>query len=128
MLKLLLVFFLSIVINVQTQSDWFHEMGDDWEVSNRLAVAKPYYPWYQQAAAQMNTYGYAQHRGKIYRGQFSDPELNMPRYRAFGYQSDFNPQYFRSGAFNIRPQGQKYRAKAVSLSPPLIEKSIICCP
>ena len=119
MLKLLLVFFLSILIHVKTQQydDSFFEMGDDWEVSNRLAEDNPYYAWYQQAAAQMDTYGFAQHVGKINRGQFFDPELNMPGDRALGYQSDFNPEDFNSGAFNIQPQGQKFRAKAVSLTP-----------
>ena len=121
MFKLLLVIFLSIVMNVQPQQsdDWYYEMGDDWDVSNKLAEVNPYYAWYQQAAAQMDTYGFAQHVGKIDRGQFFDPELNMPGDRAFGYQSDFNPEDFNSGAFNRKPQGQKYRAKAVSLTIPV---------
>eukprot|EP00091_Calanus_sinicus_P004259 TRINITY_DN1449_c1_g1_i1.p1 TRINITY_DN1449_c1_g1~~TRINITY_DN1449_c1_g1_i1.p1 ORF type:complete len:121 (+),score=21.80 TRINITY_DN1449_c1_g1_i1:27-365(+) len=35
---------------------------------------------------------------------------NMPRHRAYGFQSDFNLEDLKSGAFNIQPQGQKIRA------------------
>ena len=119
MLKLLLVFFLSILIHVKTQQydDSFFEMGDDWEVSNRLTSVNPYHGWYKQAAKQMDMYGFAKHVGKINRGQYFNPELNMPANRAFGYQSDFNPQDFNSGAFKYKPQGQKFRAQAVSCHP-----------
>ena len=109
MFKLHLLLFLSVIIHVQPQSDWFHDKGDDWEVSDRLTSVNPYYGWYKQAAKQMDMYGYAKHVGKINHGQFSDPELNMPANRAFGYQSDFN-----SGAFKYKHRGQKFRAKAVS--------------
>ena len=114
-----LLIFISIVINVQTQQqsdDWFDEMGNDWEVSNKFTTRQnPYYAWYKHAAAQSATYGYAKYVGKIDRGQLGNPGLNMnmPRDRAFGYQSDFNPQDFNSGAFTYKHPGQKFRAKAV---------------
>ena len=96
------------------EPNWFHDMGDEWEVSNRLASVNPYYEWYKQAAIQMDMYGPAKHVGIINRGQFLNPELNNPYDRAYGYQSDFNPGDFQSGAFKYKPQGQKFRAKAVS--------------
>ena len=115
MFKLLLIIFLSYVINIQTQSSWYYDIGDDWEVSDRLTSSvNPYYSWYKRAAQQMDMYGYAKHVGKINRGQFLNPELNTPANRAFGYQSDFNPQDFNSGAFKYKPQGQIFRARAVS--------------
>ena len=88
-------------------------MGDSWETTDNLAQLSPYYAWYKQAVTQMSLYGYAQHVGKINRGQFLNPELNMPKDRAFGYQSDFNPEDLKSGAFNNKPQGQKFRATEV---------------
>ena len=118
----ILLIFISIVINVQTQQqsdDWYYEMGNDWEVSNKFTTSQnPYYAWYKHAAAQSATYGYATHVGKINRGQLGNPELNMnmPRDRAFGYQSDFYLEDFNSGAFTYKHPGQKFRAKAVSLS------------
>ena len=90
-LPLVLVLFMSLLLHVLTQSSWFYDMGDDWEVSNWLTSVNPYYGGYKQAAKQMDMYGYAMHVGKINRGQFSNPELNMPADQAFGYQSDFNP-------------------------------------
>ena len=109
-----LLLLLTVVIDVQTQSNWFYDMDDDWEVSNKLKSVNPYYGMYKQAAEQMAMYGYAKHVGKINRGQYFNPELNMPANRALGYQSDFNPQDFNTGAFKYKPQGQKFRAKAVS--------------
>ena len=132
MFKLLLLFFLSVVIQAQNDEsdDWYYEMGNDWEVSNKFTTSQNlYYAWYKHAAAQSATYGYATHVGKINRGQLGNPELNMnmPRDRAFGYQSDFNLQDFNSGAFTYKHPGQKFRAKAVSLSPVGGELSIIWC-
>ena len=141
MFKLFLVIFITVLMNVQTykykprlkhpqpssHGDWFYEMGDDWGVSNKLAKVNPYYNWYKQTAAKMDAYAPALHVGKIDRGQFFNPELNMPADRAFGYQSDFNPEDLKSGAFNIKPQGQKIRAKAVSLSRSCLNNSKLCC-
>ena len=87
--------------------------GTTWGTSDNLAQLSPYYTWYKQAAKQMSLYSYAQHVGKIIRGQFLNPEQNMPKDRAFGYQSDFNPEDLKSGAFNHKPQGQKFRATEV---------------
>jgi len=98
------------------QSDWFYDMGSDWEVSNKLAKVNPYYSWYKNAAKQMAMYGPAKHVGKINRGQFFNPELNTPADRAYGYQSDFNPKELSSGAFKYKPQGQKFRATAVHVN------------
>lgn len=64
----------------------------------------------------MSFYSFAQHVGKINRGHFLNPELNMPKNRAFGYQSDFNLENLKSGAFKHKPQGQKYRATEVHVN------------
>ena len=97
----------------QPVDDWWFDIWDSWETSDNLAQLSPYYTWYKQAAKQMSLYSYAQHVGKIIRGQFLNPEQNMPKDRAFGYQSDFNPEDLKSGAFNHKPQGQKFRATEV---------------
>jgi len=100
----------------EPQSDWFYNMGDDWEVSKRLASVNHYYDWYKNAVKQLDMYGPAKHVGMINRGQFFNPELNNPADRAFGYQSDFNPGDLKSGAFKYKPRGQKIRAKAVHVN------------
>lgn len=92
------------------------DTGGTWATSNNIARNSPYYNTYKQVSRQMNTYGPAQHVGKIYRGRFLNPELNTPRDRAFGYQSDFNPRDLKSGAFRYKPQGQKFRASEVHVN------------
>jgi len=59
----------------------------------------------------------AQHVGKINRGKFLNPELNLPADRAFGdpYHSDFHADEIRSGAFEYRPSGQKIVARKVDV-------------
>jgi len=100
----------------EPQSNWFHDMGEDWAVSNKFSSVNPFYNWYKKAAKQMDLYGPAKHVGKIYRGQFLNPELNTPSDRAFGYQSDFNPSDLSSGVFKYKPKGQKFRATAVHVN------------
>ena len=104
MLNIFLLFCSSVVLNAESHADDFwYDMGDSsWETSNYLASYNPYYKMYRQSAAQMDWYSYAQHVGKINRGQSVNTELNMPRHRAFGYQSDFNPQDLKSGGFNYK--------------------------
>ena len=105
----------SVVMKAQDQhvDDWWYDMGNSWETSDNLAQLSPYYAWYKETAFLMSLYGFAQHAGKINRGELLDPELNMPKDRAFGYQSDFNPEDLKSGAFKHKPQGQKFRATEV---------------
>ena len=114
MLKLVLLFsFYSTLAQQPQPDDWWYDTGSNWGTSSYLARTNPYYNTYRKTARQMNTYGFAQHVGNIYRGQFFNPELNMPRDRAFGYQSEFNPRDLKSGAFNYKPQGHKFRATEV---------------
>ena len=98
----------------QPGTDWWSDMGDTWDTSNHLARNNPYYQMYRQSADQMDWYGYALHVGKINRGQFLSPQLNMPRHRALGHQADFNTGDLRSGPFKYKPQGQRFRAAKVS--------------
>jgi len=102
----------------QPEEDWWYDMGDTWQISNHLASFNPFYKMYKQSAAQMDWYGYAQHVGKINRGQFTNPEQNVPSHRAMGHQADFNPEDLESGVFNYNkpPQGQRFRASAVHVS------------
>jgi len=100
----------------QPGADWWYGMGDTWDTSSHLASTSPYYKMYRQSSAQMDWYGFAQHVGKINRGQFLNPEQNMPRHRAIGPQADFNPEDLRSGAFKYKPRGQRFRAAAVHVN------------
>jgi len=90
------------------------QTDDDWWYKNRFGgeafASNPYYKTYQQIMGQMDAYGPATHVGKINRGQLFDPDLNSPGDRAFGFQSDFNPDDYVSGAFNFAPKQQKVRA------------------
>jgi len=88
------------------QTDWWHQDrfgGEDF-------VSNPYYNTFQQMKRQMEVYAPATHVGKIYRGRYSDPDLYTPRDRTLGFQSDFNPGDYLSGAFKFAPKQQKVRA------------------
>jgi len=119
MLKLIFFFIVSCLAP-QPSSDWWHDMdsGGAWHTSSNLARNNPYYNTYRQIDRQMDTYGPAQHVGKINRGSYLNPELNSPSVRALGIQSDFNPQDLQpgSGVFKYKPQGQKYRASEVHVN------------
>jgi len=115
----MLVLLLSLAhSSLHPDDDWWYDMdtaGSNWGTSSRL-TNNPYYNTYRQIARQMSIYGPAHHVGKIYRGKFLNPELNTPRNRAFGYQSDFNPRDLQSGAFSSKLQGQKFRASEVHVN------------
>ena len=111
MLELLLILILRLVSG--QQDDWWYDQGNDWGTSDYFSAINPFYQTYKHVAAQMDMYGYAKHVGKINRGKFSNPELNLPANRAHGYQSDFNPKDYHSGAFRHQPKGQRYIAKPV---------------
>jgi len=125
MLKLILLISCSFSVPARAPwfgqpqpDDWWHDMdtGSVWGTSRNLARNNLYYNTYRQISGQMNTYAPAQHFGKINRGKFLNPELNTPRDRAYGFQSDFNPRDHKSGAFNLKPQGQKFRATEVHVN------------
>merc|ERR1712002_650045 len=69
------------------------------------------------AQLQYDMFTPAKHVGKINRGKFLNPELNLPADRAFGdpYHSDFHADEMRSGAFEYRPRGQKIVARKVDV-------------
>ena len=94
---------------------WGYSLGDDWDVSNNIAARNPYYNTWQHLSAQMEQHAFAQHMGKIYRGQLANPEINFPRHRAFGLDSDFNDGDFayESGAFEYKSKGQQVVATQV---------------
>jgi len=93
----------------QDEDDWWYNMDDDWDTHYSIQN-NPYYQTHQHLQRQMSLYGFAQHVGKINRGQIHNPELNRPRDRAYGYQSDFNSEDFESGAFRNPSKGQIIRA------------------
>ena len=114
MLFKLSIFFIVTVNLSNPQVDWWYDM-DDRDIPPSLQY-NPYYQAHQYMQNQMNLFGYAQHVGKIYRGQYFNPELNRPRDRAYGYQSDFNNEEFNSGAFRNPSEGQRIRASQVLVS------------
>jgi len=111
--------------NYYQDSDWWHSLGtgDDWFVSDYLDAISPFAQTFHQMQQQLDMFGYAQHVGKINRGKFLNPELNLPRDRAYGYDSDFNPQDFKGGAFKHQPQGQKFVAKPIHVNLGLASKA-----
>jgi len=106
-------------------TDWWHSLntGNDWHVSDFLDAISPFAQTYRQMQQQFDMYGYAQHVGKINRGEFLNPELNLPADRAYGYKPDFNSQDFNSGAFKHEPKGQKFVAKPIHVNLGLASKA-----
>ena len=98
-----------------SQDDSWYTMGDDWETPNSIQN-NPYYLTHQHLQRQMSEFGFAKHVGKINRGLLENSELNRPRDRAYGYQSDFNDEDFKSGAFRNPSKGQRIRVSQVLLS------------
>jgi len=107
LVKITLLLFVAVDLG-SSQDDFWYNMGD-WDTHPSIQ-ANPYYQTHQQLQRQMNWFGPALHVGKIYRGQFLNPELNRPRDRAYGYQNDFNDEEFNSGAFRNPSVGQRIRA------------------
>ena len=98
-----------------SEDDWWYNTGDDWDTPYSIQN-NPYYQTHQHLQRQMSLYGFAQHVGKINRGQLQNPELIRPRDRAYGHQSDFNSEDFQSGAFRNPSKGQIIRASQVMLN------------
>jgi len=115
----------AVSTNYYQDSDWWHSLGtgDDWYVSDYLDAISPFAQTFHQMQQQLDMFGYAQHVGNINRGKFLNPELNLPADRAYGYDSDFNPQDFKGGAFKHQPQGQKFVAKPIHVNLGLASKA-----
>jgi len=115
----------AVSTNYYQDSDWWHSLGtgDDWYVSDYLDAISPFAQTFHQMQQQLDMFGYAQHVGNINRGKFLNPELNLPGDRAYGYDSDFNPQDFKGGAFKHQPQGQKFVAKPIHVNLGLASKA-----
>ena len=96
-----------------TEDEWWYDMGD-WDTPSSLQ-SNPFYQTHQYLQNQMDLFGFAQHVGKINRGQLVNPELNRPWDHAYGYQNDFNDEDFKSGAFRNPSKGQRIRATQVLL-------------
>ena len=97
--------------------DWWYDIGggQNSHASDYLYATSPYYRWFKNAQLQYDMFAPAKHVGKINRGKFLSPELNLPADRAFGdpYHSGFYEDELRSGAFEYRPRGQKIVARKV---------------
>jgi len=100
-----------------TQGDdwWFDIGGRDSYASDYLAATSPFYRWFKQAQTQYDMFAPALHVGKINRGTFLNPELNLPADRAIGHKPDFHDAELFSGAFEYRPHGQKIVARKVDV-------------
>jgi len=105
-------------------ADWWNSLdtSKDWYVSDNLDAISPFAQTFRQMQQQFDMFGYAQHVGNINRGKFLNPELNLPADRAYGFDSDFNPQDFNGGAFKHQPQGQKFVAKPIHVNLGLASK------
>ena len=53
-------------------------------------MSSVFYNTFKVMQERMDFYAPATHVGKIYRGNYQKPELFQPRYRTFGWVSDFN--------------------------------------
>jgi len=96
--------------------DWWYDIGgSDSYASDYLAATSPFYQWFKQAQTQYDMFAPALHVGKINRGTFLNPELNLPADRAIGHKPDFHDAELFSGAFEYRPHGQKIVARKVDV-------------
>merc|ERR1711936_24041 len=94
--------------------DWWYDIGGhDSYASDYLAATSPFYRWFKQAQTQYDMFAPALHVGKINRGTFLNPEVNLPADRAIGHKPDFHDAELFSGAFEYRPHGQKIVARKV---------------
>ena len=126
---MLILFYITIfgVASAKYEEYWSHgvadhNQGDDWWYdigghdsygSDYLAATSPFYRWFKQAQTQYDMFAPALHVGKINRGTFLNPELNLPVDRAIGHKPDFHDAELFSGAFEYRPHGQKIVARKV---------------
>jgi len=94
---------------------WYDNGGHNSHATEYLSETSPFYLWFKEAQLQYDMFAPAKHAGKINRGKFSNPELNLPADRAFGHESDFRIDDFVSGAFEYRPRGQKFLARKVDV-------------
>jgi len=101
---------------------WYNFGGHDSPASDYLAATSPFYNWFKNAQQQYDAFAPAKHVGKINRGTFLNPELNLPADRAVGWNSDFNAGDFNSGAFSNTPQAQKFVAKKIHVDAGLATK------
>jgi len=92
---------------------WYDAEATPWDTQGAQLQNSPFYQTFRQMDQQLDMYGYAQHVGKINRGEYYNPELNLPGDRAFGYKGDFNAKDLASGAFRHAPQGQRVVAEPV---------------
>jgi len=92
---------------------WYDAEATPWDTQGAQLQNSPFYQTFRQMDKQLDMYGYAQHVGKINRGEYYNPELNLPGYRAFGYKDDFNAKDLASGAFRNAPRGQQVVAEPV---------------
>ena len=72
----------------KNSDSWFHEM-EKHSVHQKLS-SSVFYNTFKHMKAGMNMYAPALHTGTLYRGNFQNPELLHPKYRAMGWDSDFN--------------------------------------
>jgi len=115
----------ALAVSYYQDSDWWNSLdtGNDWQTSNFLDAISPFAQTFRQIQQQLDMFGYAQHVGKINRGDYLNPELNLPGDRAFGYRPDFKPQDLKFGPFQHKPQGQKFVAKPIHVNLGLASKA-----
>jgi len=114
---------LGVVCGQDGYDQWWYNLGgDDSPAAAYLDATSPFYNWFKTAQQQFDAYAPAFHVGKINRGTYLNPELNLPADRAFGRDSDFNSGDLTSGAFSFAPQAQKFVAKKIHVDAGLAKK------
>jgi len=84
-----LIFVLCAVCGRPAFWNWFGDEEENDEVADRLSESSLFYSTFTDMQKKFDTYAPAQHTGKIYRGHYQKPQYLMPRYRTFGWDSDF---------------------------------------
>jgi len=72
--------------------NWFGYEKENDEDAERLTETSIFYRTFTDMQRKFDMYAPAQHSGKIYRGHYQKPELLVPRYRSFGWGSDFREE------------------------------------
>jgi len=93
--------------------DWFQFAEHEDQASDTLGTSD-FYNTFHQMRSQVDFYAPSVHVGKIYRGHYQNPEYLQPRYRAMGWDSDFNNG--DKDAFRNVPNFPKPQCKEVQQS------------
>ena len=72
--------------------NWYADEEEDDTVADYLSQSSVFYNTFIEMQRRMGFYAPSTHVGHIDRGHYQKPELLQPRYRTFGWDSDFRQQ------------------------------------